>query len=155
MRRKDREIHEFEEIESIIRDTDVCHIAIHDEEYPYLVTLNFGYISGDIAKIYFHCALNGKKLDLIKKNNKVCFGFDTDHVLVNGDAACDYGMKFRSVIGYGEIAVVEDEKERLFGLNLIMKQYTSKDDFIIDKNILKHTLILRLDIKEMKGKQKK
>ncbi|MCI9135355.1 MAG: pyridoxamine 5'-phosphate oxidase family protein, partial [Lachnospiraceae bacterium] len=40
MRRKDREITDFQEILEIIRKCDVCRIALNDEEFPYMVPLN-------------------------------------------------------------------------------------------------------------------
>lgn len=42
MRRKDREITEFEEIIDVMERCGVCRLALHDEEYPYIVPLNFG-----------------------------------------------------------------------------------------------------------------
>ena len=42
MRRKDREIKDFNEIIEIIRKCDVCRIALHDGDFPYIVPLNFG-----------------------------------------------------------------------------------------------------------------
>ena len=76
MRRKDREIDNTEEIESIIQDADVCRIAFSDENTSYIVALNFGYKKGNPSKLYFHSARTGRKIDLIKKNNFVCFQMD-------------------------------------------------------------------------------
>ena len=42
MRRKDREITDFNEIIEIIKKCDVCRIALNDEDFPYIVPLNFG-----------------------------------------------------------------------------------------------------------------
>ena len=50
MRRKDREITDFDEIVSIIKRCDVCRLALNDEEFPYIVPLNFGLeVRGDQA----------------------------------------------------------------------------------------------------------
>ena len=43
MRRKDREITDFNEIINIIKKCDVCRIALNDKDFPYIVPLNFGY----------------------------------------------------------------------------------------------------------------
>ncbi len=61
MRRKDREIKEVSILESIISNSDVCRIAFADNNLPYIVTLNFGYIGGDHPRFYFHCAKGGEK----------------------------------------------------------------------------------------------
>lgn len=42
MRRRDREIKEFDRIVEIVKKCDVCRIAVNDGEFPYIVPLNFG-----------------------------------------------------------------------------------------------------------------
>ena len=86
MRRKDREIKDLNDIMAIIKKCDVCNLAFFDEEYPYIVPLNFGVtlLDGTIT-LYFHGANAGKKLDLIKKNNKVGFEMDCSHKLILGE----------------------------------------------------------------------
>jgi len=129
MRRSDREITEIKEIEKIISEADVCRIALANENIPYLVTMNFGYSSKIGKKIYFHCSGEGRKLEMIAKNNYVCFEFDTGHILHKGKNACDYGMSYRSVIGWGRISVITDEEEKKEGLNKIMEHYSGRKDF--------------------------
>ncbi len=152
MRRKDREINDREEIESIIAKSDVCTVALSNDNYPYLVTMNFGYCPGSVPKIYFHCSREGKKLDMIRKNNYVCFEFFTDNKLHGGESACDYGTSYRSVVGYGTVSPVNDEEEKIAALNSIMEHYTGKSNFEFRPGTLAGTYVLRLDISEMTGK---
>ncbi|HNR42822.1 MAG TPA: pyridoxamine 5'-phosphate oxidase family protein [Bacteroidales bacterium] len=154
MRRKDREISDIAEIEEVIRKSDVCRIAIANEDLPYIVTMSFGYCSGDRKRIYFHCAPEGKKLDMLDRNNFVCFEFDTDHILLKGPDACDYGMAFSSVVGWGRISRVSDNDERKEGMLAIMEHYSGKRDFSFRPEALAKTLILRLDITQMTGKRR-
>ena len=42
MRRKDREITNFNEMIEIIKKCDSCVLALNDEGFPYLVPMNFG-----------------------------------------------------------------------------------------------------------------
>lgn len=59
MRRTDREIKEFNEIIEVIKKCDVCRLALHDEEYPYIVPLNFGMqLENGKVVLYFHGALS-------------------------------------------------------------------------------------------------
>jgi uncharacterized protein len=155
MRRKDREIKEVSILESIISNSDVCRIAFADNNLPYIVTLNFGYTGGDHPHFFFHCANVGKKLEMLKKNNYVCFELDTEHELYTGENGCDWGMKFSSIVGYGKITRVEDKEERIKGLDCIMSHYSDKEKFSYDENVLENTMILRLDVEEMTGKRKK
>jgi len=43
MRRKDREITDSGEIISIMKKCSVCSLAFFDEQYPYVVPMNFGF----------------------------------------------------------------------------------------------------------------
>ena len=154
MRRKDRELQDYKLIEDIIRRTDVCHIALSNNDIPYIVTLNFGYSNEPTKRIFFHCAATGRKIEMIKQNNLACFQFDTDHKLTSGPKGCDWGMSYSSVVGYGRIKHVTEETEKIKALEIIMSQYSGRKDFTFDESILEHTTILQLDIEEITGKRK-
>ena len=155
MRRADREITDQTEIETIIKKADVCRMALVDGGLPYMVTLNFGYKYGTPSVLYFHCANEGRKLDIIEKNNTACFQMDVDHELVIAKKACGFGMNFKSIIGYGKIYKVLDNQEKIEGLNYIMKQYSDRDDFDYEEKMLDVTTILKLEIDELTAKHKK
>lgn len=155
MRKQDREITDIQLIEEIISRSDVCRIALADNNVPYIVTMNFGYSGGDKKYLWFHCANEGRKLDMIRKNNYICFEMDTGHILTEGMKACDFTMKYSSIIGYGFITLVEDPVEKKNGLTRIMNHYTGKNEFTYKESTLDRTTILRLEINEMKGKHGK
>jgi len=154
MRRKERQISDIKEIELIISQSDVCRIAFADNNTPYIVVMNFGYSGGAGKCLYFHCAGEGKKIDMLRKNNYVCFEMDTGHKILTGRDGCDWGMNYSSVVGFGNITVVTDEKDRITGLNYIMKHYGGDQDFNYNEKVLAVTTVLRLDIEEMTGKRK-
>jgi len=154
MRRKDRQLMDINEIESIISGSDVCRVAFAEKNTPYIVTMNFGYSGGDHPCLYFHCATEGRKIEMIKKNNYVCFEMDTDHKIYEGEKGCDWGMKYSSVVGFGKISVLKERDARIKGLNCIMAHYSDRKGFSYDEKILEMTIILRLDIQEMTGKRK-
>ena len=69
MRRKDREITDFDEMMKIIAKCDTCRLALFDDEFPYIIPLNFGTdVEEGQLYLYFHSAKVGTKLDLIRKN---------------------------------------------------------------------------------------
>jgi hypothetical protein len=154
MRRKDRQIKDIRDLESIISQSDVCRVAFADNNLPYIVTMNFGYSGGDNPAFFFHCAGEGKKLEMIRKNNYVCFEMDTGHELYEGENGCDWGMKYSSIVGYGKISVIEEREAKIHGLDCIMSQYSQRKEFTYDERVLGNTTILRLDIEEMTGKRK-
>jgi|APLow6443716910_1056828.scaffolds.fasta_scaffold25452_3 nitroimidazol reductase NimA-like FMN-containing flavoprotein (pyridoxamine 5'-phosphate oxidase superfamily) len=153
MRRKEREITAIGEIEEIIGRCDVCRIALTDDNIPYIVTMNFGYSGGVRKKLFFHSAGEGRKIDIIRKNNHVCFEMDTDHDLLSGREACDFSMKYSSVLGWGDIFIISDDKERREGLDSIMKHYSNRKEFSYKQDVFNRTTILRLEIKTMTGKK--
>jgi len=154
MRRADREIPEITLIEEIIQKADVCRVALANENIPYIVTMNFGYNPAPEQKLFFHCANVGRKLDMIRKNNYVCFEMDTDHEIYGGEKGCDWGMKFRSVVGFGIISIVTEREAKIQGFNCIMTHYGGEKEYTYDEKVLSRTTVLQLDINEIFGKRK-
>ena len=155
MRRSDRELVEKSELVDILEKGDSCHIALCDAGTPYLVTMNYGFAWSNNLKIYLHSAREGRKIDIIKKNPKVCFSVDVDHELVAAEESCKWGMKYRSVVGSGIVEIIENESEKIEGLNLLMKHYSKRNDFTYDEKMLKATAVLKITVSEITGKQKK
>lgn len=153
MRRKDREIKDFDEMISIIKKCDSCVIALNDEGYPYMVPLNFGMsIEDDQLYLYFHSALEGKKLDLIRKDNRATFEMDCDHNFILYDERMSCTMGYSSVIGHGTIEFVPEE-DKINALKIIMKQYHAQD-FKFNEKVAKVTAVLKLKVKDMSGKRR-
>jgi uncharacterized protein len=150
MRRKEKEIAEREVLEEILHKASVCHLAMSDKDQPYIVPLNFGY--NDNA-LYFHCAQEGKKLDILKKNNRVCFEVDVDHELVQGESACEWGMKGRSVVGIGKACLIDDAAGKQQALDIIMKHYGAKEPFSYKEKGFEKALIIKVEIESMSGKK--
>ncbi len=150
MRREDKEIKNKEKIRSILDRASVCRLGLSVKDKPYIVPMNFGY-DKENDFLYFHSARKGKKLDMIKQNNKTCFEIDIDKKLVEDENPCEWGMKYKSVIGFGESNIIEKPEEKTKAIKLIMNNYTDKDlDF--PKSAVKNIAIIRLDIKEISGK---
>jgi uncharacterized protein len=153
MRRNEREVTDRKEIIMVLKKALICRIAIHDKPYPYIVPLNFGVEDGEKIKLYFHCATEGKKLDLIRKNNKVSFEADSDTQIISGKTACRWSMLYRSVTGFGTIEVVNDPEERVSGLNLLMEHYSGNSVNEFDPAVFARTLILRLTVESLSCKK--
>ena len=154
MRKKDREIKDTKELEEILQKADVCRIAFAVDGIPYIVTMNFGHVWKDRLTLYFHCAKEGKKLELLKRNSTVCFEMDIDHQLVEAANACDWGMKYRSIVGLGLLEKVEEETEKKKGLDCIMDHYGFNGKKEYDEKVLNTTEILKLTVTEFTGKKK-
>ncbi len=128
MRRKDREVSDRSKMLSILDSCDCCRLGLNADGEVYIVPLNFGYhVENDRLEIFFHCAKEGRKLDLIRKNEKVSFEMDTSHSLIKGDEPCSYSFSFQSIMGTGRAAIIDDVDGKLYALNLIMSHYGKKD----------------------------
>ncbi|MCG8579278.1 MAG: pyridoxamine 5'-phosphate oxidase family protein [Bacteroidales bacterium] len=149
MRRKEREIKDAVIIHQILSQSSICRLAIHDEPFPYIVPMNYGYVDGTI---YFHCATEGRKLDLLKKNNKVGFEIEYDSEVLKGAVSCQWTTRYRSVIGTGEVDIIDDIETKTLGLDTIMKQHGKADNEYIPGAMAK-ALVLRLKIKSFTAKQ--
>ena len=155
MRRHDREIKDREALKAIFQDGDVCHLALVDEGRPYVVALNYGFLwDDDLPVLYFHCAAKGRKLDILARNPEACVAVDTGHELVRGETGCDWGMKYRSIVGEGRVSLVSDAAERLRALDLMMAHYSGQTGFKYDEKVLSVTVILKMELAAISGKQK-
>jgi uncharacterized protein len=151
MRRKDRELTNMADIEAVLKKAFVCHLGLADGDQPYVVPMNFGYQDGHI---YVHGADEGRKIDLIKKNNKVCFEMELfqSEVIKGGDQPCDWGTAFRSVIGFGTAELLETNEDKIRALNIIVKAHDDRS-FTFPDEMLKMTAVIDIAIKEMTGKE--
>lgn len=149
MRRKEKEIKDKSVIEEIIKQARVCRLAMVDQDKPYVVPMSFGY---DGSHIYFHSALEGRKMDLLAKNPHVCFEFDEVIKVTKNKEACEWGMAFKSVIGEGRAVLVDDITKKTHALGVIMAQY-SRRVFEFPKESMEKTAVIKVTITRMTGKQ--
>ncbi|MBN1276291.1 MAG: pyridoxamine 5'-phosphate oxidase family protein [Deltaproteobacteria bacterium] len=149
MRRKEREINDLKAVESIISSSKVCRLALSDGDQPYIVPLCFGYRDN---ALYFHSAVEGKKMEIIRKNPNVCFEFEKDVDLIRADIPCGWGMKYQSVIGFGRASVIDETDDKMDAVKIIMSQY-SDHEFEFNRDSLNKILIIKVEISEMTGKK--
>ncbi|MDR0761030.1 MAG: pyridoxamine 5'-phosphate oxidase family protein, partial [Treponema sp.] len=156
MRRKDREVTGAENLLEILRECTVCRLGMADNGVPYVVPLNFGYeYQDDTLILYFHGAREGKKIDILKKNNRVCFEMDTGHQLTRGDSVCHYGFNYASIVGMGTVEFLEEAAEKIRALNLLMKHQTGEDrEFAYGEAELRAVAVYRLRVETVTGKRR-
>ena len=151
MRRTEKEIGDRAEIDAIIRRSQVCRLGLSDQGLPYVVPLCFGY---DGHALYFHCAREGRKLDILRRNPKVCFEFDIVEGLIEAQQGCGWGIRYQSVIGYGTARIVEDATDKQKALAIIMAQY-SEGTFSFPPEMVSRTAVVKIEIESLAGKQSK
>lgn len=151
MRRKDREITKINEIVDIIEKCAVCRLAFNDEPFPYILPLNFGFeVNDGKITLYFHGAAEGRKFELLEKNNHVSFEMDCAHRLITGEKSCDCTMEYKSVIGQGQLEIVaEEDKEN--ALTILMGHY-AQVACSFDPAWFKVTKMMKLTVESITGK---
>ena len=98
-----------EECFEILKSAPRGVIAMNGENgYPYAVTIN-QYFDETDGRIYFHGALQGLKVDLLGKDNKVCFTTTDKGRIEEGD----WANTFKSVVCLGRVEEVND-KEKIY-----------------------------------------
>ena len=150
MRRREKEIEDKEVIESILKRAIVCRIALSEDNMPYIVPLNFGYKNNFL---YFHSAKEGRKIDMIRKNNTVCFAIDSDTELLKGEKPCKWSMKYYSVIGFGKAFLVEDLEGKREALDIIMEHYSGRSSCEYPEELVNNVTIIKVQIERMTGKK--
>ena len=117
MRRKKQAL-PAEEVSAILhRGTSGVLALSGDDDYPYAVPISYVF---DGAKLYFHCAKDGHKLDAIQRSSKASFCvIDQDQIVPE-----KYTTYFRSVMAFGQIRIIQDEKEKRAAIEKLAKKYS-------------------------------
>ncbi|WP_312942241.1 pyridoxamine 5'-phosphate oxidase family protein [Oscillibacter sp.] len=127
MRRKDRQVTDRAEIHRILDECEVCRVGFFDGAEVYIVPLNFGYeVKDGRLTFYFHSAVQGRKVELLARGDKVGFELDCGHQVVAGEKACDYSAMYKSIIGTGRTYEVVDDADKLHAMQCLMAHYTKK-----------------------------
>lgn len=150
MRRKEKEIKDEKEIISIIQKAKICRVGFSENNRPYIVPMNFGYKD---HCLYFHCAKEGRKIDIIRKNENVCFEIDADHEIINTNRPCNWSTTYVSVIGNGKASIIENDALKKDALNIIIDHYSPGTNYDYPDDQVKKVCIIKIKIEEMTGKK--
>jgi nitroimidazol reductase NimA-like FMN-containing flavoprotein (pyridoxamine 5'-phosphate oxidase superfamily) len=180
LRRSAAEITDSDEIEEVLREARVLFISLHDEPAPYVVPVCFGREPGMPGTrsldpralpgvpgtrsldpralpgvLYVHSGLNGAKMELLRAKPQIGFSACTDMTVVPGASACAFTCRSRSVCGTGTARIVEDEAERVRGLESIMRQYAGGAEPPVDftDQSLSRTCVICIHIDTLRGKR--
>ena len=149
MRRFKQELSREECIE-VLNTSPRGIMAFHGENgYPYAIPLNQYYDEED-GKLYFHGAKQGLKLDLIARDNKVCFTIMDDGFAREGE----WALNIRSVVCLGRLETVADHSKILEQCRKLAKKFYPTEE-AVEEEIIKagdrvHVLVMTID--RMTGK---
>lgn len=150
IRKKERAL-SYEEGLEILRDLKIATISLYDEEekFPYAVIINPVLID---ETVYFHCAGEGHKIDVLKRNNRVCLSGVRSSKVIEEKLTTAY----ESVIIRSKARFVESLDEKSKALEALCKKFTpSVDEERINKVIVSSaeiTTIVALKIDSLSAK---
>ncbi|MCK5671123.1 pyridoxamine 5'-phosphate oxidase family protein [Candidatus Bathyarchaeota archaeon] len=117
LRRKDKELTDPAEIKGILKSCNHVTVAMCSDNSPYLVTLNHGYDEENNC-LYFHCAKEGRKIEIWKENP-----------VVWGQAILDLGYQkgicehfFKTAQFEGRVSFAEGRDEKLKAIRYLISQ---------------------------------
>jgi nitroimidazol reductase NimA-like FMN-containing flavoprotein (pyridoxamine 5'-phosphate oxidase superfamily) len=149
MRRSEKEITDCSEIAAIMEKAAVCRIALTDDDFPYIIPVNFA-LRGNY--LYFHSSPEGRKIDLLRKNNRVCFEMDIDVEIVRKDVPCFCSTRYLSVIGFGRAFFLNTPDEKKKALNYLTEKYVSAL-FSYGAEALEKVAVISIEIERLTGKK--
>lgn len=132
----------------------MMRLAFNDEGGPYIVPMNFGYENRDGQRVfYFHCAKEGRKMELIRRCPQAGFEMDTGYALRRGDTACAYSAAFASLIGTGDIRLVGQKEEKRAALALLMRHTAGDGPWTFEDRQVDAVTVFRLDVRQLSCKE--
>jgi nitroimidazol reductase NimA-like FMN-containing flavoprotein (pyridoxamine 5'-phosphate oxidase superfamily) len=150
MRRKDKEIRNEKIIIEILEKSAICRLGLAENNEAYIVPVYFCYSEG---YIYCHSAMQGRKIDMLNRNNKVTFEIEYSDEIIKKVTACEWSARYRSLMGRGTVFFENDAHLKEEALAMIMVKYGATGELVFDQNSLGRTVILKIRIDSLSGKQ--
>ena len=143
-------IQDPQKIETILAKAKFIRLALSDAETPYIVPMSFGYKEN---AIYLHSSREGRKIEILKKNPRVCFEAAIETEMITAEDPCKYNVRYRSIIGHGQAYFVEDYNEKVEGLTVLSEHYGKKGPFEFEEWKVNRLCVIKIEIETMMGKE--
>lgn len=145
MRRKERECNDPAFFARMFKEAEVITLAFQSEEAPYVIPVNFVFFNG---ALYFHCAVEGRKLECLKRSPVI--GFSIHEILsIDREKAT---TRYKCICGTGTASCVADIKEKSAVLTALAEKYGSQCTFPIPEKRLQITEVVKITILSLSGK---
>ena len=158
MRRKDREVTEAHEKEAILDRCLSGHLSMCANGQPYGVTLNFGWEKEESGAyvLWFHCAAEGRKVEILKANPSVWFFAEREGQFREGRNAAGQTymtMTYESVAGEGLVTFVDGLDEKRHGLDVLCARFTETPVSVIPDAVIAHTCVFKVSVPDLSAKR--
>src|SRR5450830_1272693 len=152
MRRKEYEVTDTAVIRRILGRATLCRVAMVDCSEPYMVTMNCGW---DGEHLLLHAAIQGRKLDILHANPRVCVEVNEDIQLVTGATGEECTANDVTVIGTGTVSFVLDSSAKSRDLNVIIGQcHPGVPEEVFSDTALSRVVVLEVQFDHLSCKAK-
>ena len=152
LRRKEKAIQSKDEMIAILENSQYITIAMCQDNEPYLATLSHGY-DRERNCLDFHCAKEGKKIDILKEHDKVWGQALLDKGYAQG--SCDH--LYATTQFMGRVTFIDDIDEKKHALEVMIKALENDPQMVMEGQLtaesIKGVQIGRIDVEYMSGKK--
>ena len=60
----------------------------------------------------------------------------------------------KRIMGFGEITIVDDAREKIDSLKILMETQTSSSDYEFDERMVSIVTVMRIDVRELSAKRR-
>ena len=149
MRKKSREMDASWALE-VMDKAPYITVSMSDADgMPYAVPLSLA--RTDEKTFYFHCAMEGKKLDILSMNPRVCLSAVSKCKPTVGPKDGSFTLEFKSAIAFGKAEMVTDEAEKRKALRVICQRFLPNQMDAFDAAVersMSHTAVVRITLTE-------
>lgn len=148
LRRADRAMTR-DETEALLGRERVASLAtVGTDGWPYVIPVNYAYAGGEFI---IHSAPDGHKVDNIRTGGRVCLCVSEVLEMVEGERACDYSVKYRSVVAFGRARVL-DGVEGIEYLRRFAAAYAG-DGAAVDESEAARVAVIVIEPEQITGKK--
>lgn len=156
MRRKDREVTDFETVRTIIDQCEVIRLGLSDPAdplYPYIVPLNFGYTAESQDEIHFfvHGAKAGRKFQLMQTVGCCSFQMECNTALELLPQTQDVTTRYQCLMGKADLTLLDGE-DAIRALEILMGRRADTGSFLWNRAAVSHTAVWDLKVTEWTAK---
>jgi len=153
IRRSDKEWNDPQEMERVLSAVRIMTVACCLHNQPYLFTVDFAWDPAT-RELWFHCATEGRKMNILRANPQVCVTVVEDRGYIHGE--CDHA--YRSLIMEGEAHVVTGLSEKRRGLQLLARKHETQPEVVLsrfagDEEAVRKVGMIRISVETISGKQ--
>ncbi|MCF8034457.1 MAG: pyridoxamine 5'-phosphate oxidase family protein [Desulfarculaceae bacterium] len=148
-RKSDKHITDETLVHGILERGNLLSLAMCSDGQPYVIAMNYGLHQG---RVYMHTGVKGLKMDILAANPRVSFTVYEEVEFIKNDQPCKWDTRYRSVVGLGEVRVVEDQAEKLAGLKAIARHCGHGDGEEMLPEKVRQVAVLAVEIDHLVGK---